>query len=107
MTTVIAFVVVAAVGAIVRWDAGRRLTPPAGTFVVNVVGSFALGFSWGWTGPAATVLALGGLGSLTTFSTLTSEVVEEWAVRPRRAWGYLLVTLGVGIAAAAAGLALG
>ena len=111
MITVVAFVVAAAVGTLARADAGRRWNAPGlvpwGTFAVNVVGSFLLGLLSDVAPATLTVLGVGGLGALTTFSTFARELVT--AVERRRqlqAALYLATSLVAGVAAAAAGIAL-
>jgi fluoride exporter len=109
--TVVAFVVAAAVGTLARADVGRRWNAPGrvpwGTFAVNVAGSFLLGLLSDVAPATLTVLGVGGLGALTTFSSFARELVT--AVERRRqlqAAGYLAATLLAGVAAAAAGIAL-
>jgi CrcB protein len=81
-----------------------------GTLVVNVAGSALLGVLLGLRNVSPAVLALVGTGfcgALTTFSTFGYDVVrlvEERALL--RVAGYLLGTVLLGIAAAAAGWAL-
>lgn len=94
----------------------RRSTRPfpLGIFVVNISGAFALGVVAGLlqvhTLPEGveTVLAIGFLGSFTTFSTYAFDTVE---LCRRRQWGPALMNgLGsviVGIAACGLGLAVG
>lgn len=80
MITAVGFVVAAMAGAILR-HVIRARTPllgpiPAGTLVVNLAGSFALGLLAGWDPPGATVVGAAGLGALTTYSTFSAEAVE-------------------------------
>ena len=115
----IAFLATAAVGACARllvdgWVQERtRGVFPWGTFVVNASGCLVLG---GLTGlglyhglgaTTRTVVGTGGLGAYTTFSTFTFETVrlaETGALRS--AFRYVAASMIVGLAAAAAGLAL-
>ena len=115
----IAFLLASAVGAPMRYlvdgwiqDRARR-TFPSGTFVVNVSGCFALGLLTGLglyhglTATTRTIVGTGGLGAYTTFSTFTFETVrlaEEGAVPAALLNAGL--SLVVGLAAAAMGLAL-
>lgn len=104
-----------AVGAPLRyladgWVTARARGPfPWGTFAVNVVGSFVLGLLLA-TGPEWLV-ALGGVGvcgALTTFSTFSFETVrllEQGRTAP--ALLNVVGSVGVGLAAAAAGWWLG
>jgi CrcB protein len=113
------FLAAAAVGAPARYlldswvheRTGGRF--PWGTFVVNVSGCLALGvltglgLYHGLGDTTRTVVGTGGLGAYTTFSTLTFETVrlaEDGAVD--QAFLNVTVSLLVGLAAAATGLAL-
>lgn len=86
---------------------------PWGTFAVNALGSFLLGFAVrGAEGAALSpetraLLTTGFCGAFTTFSTLSHETVAllqagAWA----RAAAYALGSLGLGLAAVYAGLSL-
>jgi CrcB protein len=86
---------------------------PAGTFSVNVTGSFVLGLVVGLAlhhhlgGDAAAVVGAGFAGGYTTLSTWAWESVElarEGAARAAAA--NVVLSLGVGLLAGAAGLAL-
>jgi CrcB protein len=95
----------------VRQIAGDSM--PWGTFVVNFVGSFALGFVLVWlhsgalSNQARQLVAIGFLGSFTTFSTFSYETValaranDFW-----RAGGYALGSVALGVGAVVAGAAL-
>ena len=111
MTTAVAFAVAAAAGALARAEAGRRWNRhdgmAVGTLLVNVTGSFLLGLLSEVAPPAVTVLGVGGLGAYTTFSSFARDAV---ALAERRqvglACGYVVASLALGIAAAAAGVAI-
>ena len=102
-------------GALLRWQSGVQLGPHLGgsagaDLLVNLVGSFVLGFLAGPI-PRRTglvlLLGIGFCGCLTTFSSWMLDVVRLiQAGRP--AWGLLLISgsLGLGIVCAAAGLGL-
>lgn len=111
MITALVFVVAAAVGALGRAAAGRRWNRHEGvaygTFVVNVTGSFALGLLAGVSAPTVTVVGVGALGSFTTFSSFARDAVAlaDWH-ELRVAASYVAATCVVGIAAAAAGMAI-
>lgn len=86
---------------------------PWGTLAVNVVGSLALGFMLVWLqslAPAPAVrdlIAVGFLGSFTTFSTFSWETLAliregSWA----RAGGYALGSVFVCVVACALGVGL-
>lgn len=83
---------------------------PWGTFVVNVTGSFALGVFTGaaLSGSAAVLVGTAGIGSYTTFSTWMLETHRLGENDDRRPLVlYLAGSLVVGLAAAAAGHAIG
>jgi fluoride exporter len=118
--TVLLVAVAAALGAAARYtlqvtiESRWRGPVPWGTWVVNVVGSFALGLlvgvadRWGLDDDATTVLGSGVLGAFTTFSTYAYESVrllqrQRYAAAVSNAAG----SLGLAIVAAAAGLTLG
>ena len=106
MIVALAFVVAAAVGAVVRLAARALSRPggvPVGTIVPNVAGAFLLGVIAGWGQPVVTGVGVGFLGSLTTFSSFAAEL----ATLPRRSAAlYGALTLGGGIGAAWLGLRL-
>jgi len=87
---------------------------PRGTFVINITGSLLLGLLTGLVvfgrGPAwiTAILGTGFCGAYTTFSTFTFEslrLIENGHYR--RAALNIGGSLGLGLGAAAAGLALG
>ena len=93
--------------------AASRHRIPWGTFVVNVTGSLALGVVIGLGlyhdlgETALVVVGTGGLGAYTTFSAFSWEVAHLLeAGRPAVSARYVAATVAVGLAAAAAGLAL-
>jgi len=115
----VAFAIAAGLGAAARYRidgfvqvrAGGAF--PWGTLVVNVSGCFLLGLLTGFglyrgLGTATqTVLGAGGLGAYTTFSTYTFETVQLAAQGAFVAAGRnVAANLVLGLAAAAAGLAL-
>jgi CrcB protein len=77
------------------------------TVAINVIGSFLLGMLVvaHWASPQTrTVLGVGFLGGLTTFSTFTVQAfLDLEAGEPGRAVVYVLASLMLGLAAAAAG----
>jgi CrcB protein len=107
--TVVAFALVAALGALTRAEFGRRLNRrfPAGTMTVNVAGAFALGCLAAVGPPVSTVVGTTGIGALTTFSSFARDAVALVEERRLRAAAlYVAGTVGLGLSAAAAGLAL-
>jgi CrcB protein len=96
--------------------AGREF--PAATFLINLVGAFALGLllealvrsgdDAGWRRRARLIGGTGFCGAFTTYSTLAVETVQltrhgAWPV----AAGYLAASVAGGLLAAAAGIAIG
>jgi len=115
----IAFAVAAAIGAPARYLVEGFVQErtgdgfPWGTVVVNISGCFVLGVLTGLglyhdlSATARVVLGTGGMGAYTTFSTFTFQtvsLVERGS--GRAAIGNVLASILVGLAAAAAGLAL-
>ena len=87
---------------------------PAGTFTINVLGSFGLGLLTGLAAayaslaPLTVVLGTGMMGGFTTFSTANVEVVRLMlSGRPGAGIGLDVATLVVAGAAAVLGLFLG
>ncbi len=86
---------------------------PWGTFTVNVLGSFVLGFLLVWLQAVAPndqirqFAAIGVLGSFTTFSTFSYETVTlVRAGEVLRAGGYALGSMVVGVLAVMIGIGL-
>jgi len=102
-------------GVLARWGI-TRLTFHSeallwSTVGINIVGSFLLGLlvAENWFGrDLREGIGVGFLGGFTTFSTFSAQIVLETdAGEPGRAAIYLLASVAGGIAAAAAGYALG
>ena len=104
----VGFALLAAVGALARWQAGAlsRADWPAGTLIVNVAAAFVLGLLHDVADGTMTVIGAGLLGSLSTFSTVIRELVDTSERRPGAAAAYLAVTVVAGIAAAWVGIEL-
>ncbi|QFP80362.1 CrcB family protein [Latilactobacillus graminis] len=105
----------AAIGAIIRYQL-TRLGPrivseyPLITFLINLTGSFCLGWVTGVElhQPEMLFWGVGIMGGYTTFSTFNHELSQLWLRRRYHIFfGYLLLTYGLGIMVAAAGLYLG
>lgn len=108
-----------ALGAVVRHLVDRRLPIrpdglPWGTFVVNIGGSLLLGLVAGGVaasdGPAwlLNLVGTGFCGALTTFATFGQQTLLLLGrPAPARAVGYLVASVAIGLAAAAAGWSLG
>ena len=109
------------VGSVLRYGVGRLsvhyLGPTSvwGTFLVNVTGSFALGFFIALAlervaipAQVRALIAVGFLGGYTTFSTLSLESIQLLeSGETLRAVGSLLGNLVLGLLAAYLGLLLG
>ncbi|MDR6866506.1 CrcB protein [Microbacterium resistens] len=81
---------------------------PWGVLVINVTGSFALGWVTGALPDAAFIVGAGFLGGYTTFSTAMLDVVALWRDGARRASALNAIgMLLAAVIAAVAGLALG
>lgn len=86
--------------------AGHRF--PWGILLVNISGSFALGFVTAALPDAAFLLGAGLLGGYTTFSTAMLDTVALWRDGERRASAFNAIgMLLLGVLAAGLGLALG
>ncbi|MDQ0614219.1 CrcB protein [Microbacterium sp. W4I4] len=80
-----------------------------GVLVANIVGAFVLGVITARL-PASDLRVFAGtgvLGGFTTYSAFAVDSVQLWASAPLLSIGYVVVSLVVGIAAAAFGLHLG
>ncbi|HZB66020.1 MAG TPA: CrcB family protein [Ornithinibacter sp.] len=103
-----------ALGAPLRYLVSRTVgdlggAPPAGTLVVNVVGSLFIGLlvGGGTTGWPLALVGIGFCGALTTFSTLALELWDAMADgRPHHAVANVALSLGLGLGAAWLGWAL-
>ena len=104
--TALLFVLAAGLGAAARHGVNQLGSGWVGTVVVNVVGAFSVGWlvanDPGAT--AVTVVGVGFLGSLTTFSTFALEATEGPV---GRRLAVVTTTLALGVPAAALGFALG
>lgn len=113
LATVETFVLVAIggfVGSNLRYLVDRVAAGPEGTLLVNVAGSFALGFvlyealySGILTGRTRLVVATGLLSSLTTYSTF---VLETATATPRVLVANVLASYALGFAGVLAGRSL-
>lgn len=102
------FALLAAAGGVARWVMALRFNTdyPVGTLAANLIGSFIAGVGAGTGWPS--VVSIAAIGSFTTFSTLMLELHRQWSAgQHRRAIGYLLFSVVVGLVAAWLGLTLG
>lgn len=114
MITVAGVAVGGALGAAIRWQVARSVSHPSGfpigITLVNVVGSFLLGWVIGsgvetiWSIESESVSA-GLLGGLTTFSTWMVDA--DSAESSRMATRIIAVPITLGLAAAGIGLLVG
>lgn len=110
--TALAVAVAGGLGVLARYGLGLALPGLWTVVAVNTAGSFLLGLlvtaESGLSHDAKVVLGVGFLGGFTTFSTFTVQIVMEAdGGRHDTAAAYLAVSVGAGLAAAAAGYALG
>jgi CrcB protein len=102
-------------GVLARFGIGRatehHTTLIWSTVAINISGSFLLGLlaATGWfSRDVREGIGVGFLGGFTTFSTFSVQaVLEVHAGRVDRAFAYVVVSVVGGLAAAAAGFALG
>ena len=105
MTDVLLVALGGALGASLRYAAGRAAPGPRATLLVNLAGSLLLGaVAAGSPDWVLTLLGSGVAGALTTYSAFALETV---GLTPRRAAGNVLATLALGSAAFAVGWWLG
>lgn len=116
MVTVLWVAFGGAAGSVARYALGGLLNNrahPLGTIVVNVIGSLVLGVLiglWGFEEDAAHRLgiSIGLLGGFTTFSTFALDTLSLWENgQPGVAIANVAASVGLGIAAAIAGLMMG
>lgn len=100
----------AGLGAVVRFVLADRLNRslPVGTLLVNLVASAGLGLVASAPGPVATVVGVGALGALSTWSNAANEAAAmSREGHGALGLGYLALSLSSGILAAWFGLRLG
>jgi fluoride ion exporter CrcB/FEX len=102
-----------AMGAMIRYGAGLlalRITGKArrGIIVINIVGAGIAGYLLTADGTWGTLIAIGLLGSVTTFSTIAVWVADDIRRRePLAAVGMILSHLLIGLPAVLGGFLLG
>ncbi len=102
-------------GAVARWGIATWIPKaddgfPVGITIVNAIGSFLLGLVVGYLSANQTLtatepLTVGILGGFTTFSTWMVDIDE--APSSTMEWAVVVIPLGLGLTAAAAGVAIG
>jgi CrcB protein len=110
MTTTL-IILGAAVGAPARFAIDqyirRYTTKPYGVFVVNILGSFLLGLTYGSSEQVEDLLAIGFAGAFTTWSTFMLDIYLAFELkRYKEAAANLTLSLGFGLLAAWFGLQL-
>jgi CrcB protein len=101
----------AAVGAPARFAIDqyirRYTTKPYGVFVVNILGSFLLGLTYGSSEKVQDLLVIGFAGAFTTWSTFMLDIYLGFELkRYKEITINLVMSLGFGLAAAYLGLQL-
>ena len=101
----------AAVGAPARFAIDqyirRYTTKPYGVFVVNILGSFLLGLTYGSSEHIEDLLAIGFAGAFTTWSTFMLDIYLAYELkRYKEAAANLIISIGLGLLAAWVGLQL-
>ncbi|WII93329.1 CrcB family protein [Kingella negevensis] len=111
MMNVLAIALGAVGGALLRWRLGAWLNGslnalPLGTLVANLVGCFLIGVALAFRLPEfwKLLIVTGFLGSLTTFSTFSAELVAQVE---QEKWGGLVAMLGLHIGGGVCVMALG
>jgi len=101
----------AAVGAPARFVVDqyirRYTTKPYGVFVVNILGSFLLGLTFGRSEQVHDLLAVGFAGAFTTWSTFMLDIYLAYELkRYKEAVANLTISIGFGLLAAWLGMQL-
>ena len=85
----------------------RYTTKPYGIFLVNILGSFFLGLTFGKSEQIHDLFAVGFAGAFTTWSTFMLDIYLAYELkRHKEAWVNLVMSLGIGLLAAWIGLQL-
>ena len=108
--TAVLVALAAAAGAVVRHLVDGHLNGdfPIGTLAVNLAASFALGLVAGAGDPVPTIVGVGALGALSTWSATANEAATmARAGAGRLALGYLGLSVSSGVLLAWFGLRLG
>ncbi len=85
----------------------HNLLVPLETLLINILGSFTLGFTVHRSANIGFLIGTGFAGAFTTWSAFALETHDLFKAKKRGiAWVYLLLTLVLGVSAAAVGNAL-
>lgn len=109
--TVLLVVIGAAIGAPARFAVDQYIRrysdKPYGIFIVNVIGSFLLGLTYGHSRYVHDFIAIGFAGAFTTWSTFMLDIYLAYELkRYKEAASNLIVSLGFGLLAAWCGIQL-
>jgi CrcB protein len=101
----------AAVGGPIRFVIDQKIrtytSKPNGIFIVNVLGSFLLGLTYGSVQEGFDLFVIGFAGAFTTWSTFMLDIYLAYELkRHKEAWVNLVMSLGIGLFAAWIGLQL-
>ena len=101
----------AAIGGPMRFVVDQKIrtysTKPYGIFVVNILGSFLLGLTYGRVEEGFDLFAIGFAGAFTTWSTFMLDIYLAYELkRHKEAAINLVMSLGFGLLAAWIGLQL-
>lgn len=111
VVTMVLFALAAAAGAGIRFVVSGSLDNddlPIGTLTVNILASFALGIITGADDPLPTVLGIGAIGALSTWSAAANEAAEmSREGKGGLAGAYLALSVSTCVLAAWFGLRLG
>jgi CrcB protein len=101
----------AAIGGPMRFVVDQKIRiytkKPYGIFVVNIIGSFVLGLTYGRVEEGFDLFAIGFAGAFTTWSTFMLDIYLAYELkRYKEAAINLVMSLGIGLLAAWCGLQL-
>ncbi len=101
----------AAIGGPMRFVVDQKIrtytAKPYGIFIVNIVGSFLLGLTYGRVEEGFDLFAIGFAGAFTTWSTFMLDIYLAYELkRYKEAAANLFMSLGIGLLAAWIGLQL-
>ncbi len=101
----------AAIGGPMRFVIDQKIrtytTKPYGIFVVNILGSFLLGLTYGRVEEGFDLFAIGFAGAFTTWSTFMLDIYLAYELKRHKEVAInLVMSLGIGLLAAWFGLQL-